>query len=71
VWIIDGTTLRLVSVEDAGRGPTGIVASARHKKIYVGNYAEDTITVIDAAPGSTTQNRAVLRLGEPRPLEGN
>lgn len=71
VWIIDGATLRLISVEDAGRGPTGVVASPLHKKIFIGNYAEDTITVIDAAPGSSTEHRAVLRLGDPRPLEGN
>jgi DNA-binding beta-propeller fold protein YncE len=70
VWLIDGASMRIISVEDAGRGPNGVVASAAHKKIFIGNYAEDTITVIDADPASATQNRAVLRLGVPRTIEG-
>jgi hypothetical protein len=70
VWLIDGASLRLLSVEDTGRGPSGVVASARHKKIYVGNYAEDTLTVIDADPASASRDRAVLRLGEARAFGG-
>jgi DNA-binding beta-propeller fold protein YncE len=68
VWLVDGTSLRLLAVEEAGRGPTGVVASKRHNKIFVGNYADDTITVIHAAPGSPSQHRAVVRLARPRPL---
>jgi DNA-binding beta-propeller fold protein YncE len=68
VWILDPERRELISVEDAGRGPNGIAASTRHRKLYVGNYAEDTLMVIDVAPGSRMQNRAVLRLGQPRPL---
>jgi DNA-binding beta-propeller fold protein YncE len=69
VWVIDPETFSLVAVEDAGRGPSGVAVSARHKKIYVGNYAEDTVTIIDARPGSPTQHRAVLFLGTARNVQ--
>ena len=59
------------TVEDivvVGRGPYAITASALHKKVYITNFLEDTIAVLDIAPGSPTRNRVVLRIGEPRPL---
>lgn len=67
--VVDPDGQRIVGVEDAGRGPNGIAASPLHKKIYVGNYAEDTIMVIDATPGSIWQNRVVLRIGNFRIVE--
>lgn len=70
VWITDPETLQVVSIEDAGRGPVGVAVSARRKKIYIGNYAEDTLIIIDATPGSIWQHRAVLRIGTPR-IVGN
>jgi DNA-binding beta-propeller fold protein YncE len=58
------------TVEDiltVGRGPYAVVASATRKKVYVTNFLEDTIAVIDVAPGSPTRNRVVLRIGEVKP----
>ncbi len=58
-------------VEDiilVGRGPYAVTASLTRKKLFVTNFLEDTIAVIDLAPGSPTRNRVVLRIGEPRPL---
>jgi DNA-binding beta-propeller fold protein YncE len=69
VWIIDVDNLRLLATEESGRGPNGIAISTARKKLYVGNYAEDTITVIDLDPASITRNRAILRLGSPRSVE--
>ncbi len=69
VWILDPVDLRLLAIEDSGRGPHGVAISPARKKIYIGNYAEDTITVVDAAPGSPDLNRVVLRLGKPRIVE--
>jgi DNA-binding beta-propeller fold protein YncE len=66
LWVVDPEGLRLIAVEDAGRGPSGVAVSARRKKIYVGNYAEDTLSIIDATPGSPWQHRSVLRIGTPR-----
>ena len=58
------------TVEDiitVGRGPYSVKASPTRKKVYVTNFLEDTIAVIDVAPGSKTRNRVVLRIGEVKP----
>jgi hypothetical protein len=68
LWVVDPEQQQLIATEDSGRGPNGVAVSARHKKIYVGNYAEDTIMVIDATPGLPAQYRAILRLGTERPV---
>jgi hypothetical protein len=68
VWIIDPERSLLVATEDVGRGPNGVAASAKHHKIYVGNYADDTLMVVDEKPGLPSTNRAVLRLGAVRPV---
>jgi len=57
----------VADIVTVGRGPYSIAASAVHKKIYVTNFLEDTIAVIDVAPGSPTRNRVVLRIGEVKP----
>jgi DNA-binding beta-propeller fold protein YncE len=57
------------SVEDVvtvGRGPYAVVAAPTRKKVYVTNFLEDTIAVLDVSPTSPTHNRVVLRIGEPR-----
>jgi hypothetical protein len=51
-----------------GRGPFGVVASKTRNKLFVTNFLEDTIAVIDLAPASPMRNRVVLRIGEPRAL---
>jgi len=59
------------SVEDivlVGRGPFTVVGSVAHKKVYVTNFLEDTIAVIDVSPTSPRKNRVVLRIGDVRPL---
>ncbi|MBA3819050.1 MAG: hypothetical protein H0X17_09175 [Deltaproteobacteria bacterium] len=57
------------SVDDivtVGRGPYSVVAAPNKQQLYVTNFLEDTIAVVDIAPGSVTRNRVVLRIGEPR-----
>ena len=59
------------SVEDivsVGRGPYGVTSSPTRKKLYVTNYLEDTIAVVDATPNVPTHNRVVLRIGQASPL---
>ena len=59
------------TVEDivlVGRGPYSVTAAPSRKKVYVTNFLEDTIAVIDASPTSIYHNRVVLRIGEVRPL---
>ena len=69
VYVVDPRGL--TSVEDivlVGRGPYTTVGSAAHKKVYVTNFLEDTIAVIDVSPTSPRKNRVVLRIGDVRPL---
>jgi DNA-binding beta-propeller fold protein YncE len=59
------------SVEDivlVGRGPYSVVAAPSRRKVYVTNFLEDTVAVIDASPTSIYRNRVVLRIGQVRPL---
>jgi DNA-binding beta-propeller fold protein YncE len=59
------------SVEDiitVGRGPYSVVAAPSRKKVYVTNFLEDTVVVVDASPTSKYYNRVVLRIGDVRPL---
>lgn len=60
-----GSTDDIVTV---GRGPYTVVASASRKRLYITNFLEDTVAVLDIEPGSKTRNRVVLRIGDPRPL---
>ncbi len=69
VYIIDPRGEgRIEDIVTVGRGPYSVVASASRRKVFVTNFLEDTIAVIDIAPGSPLRNRVVLRIGEPRPL---
>jgi len=64
------------NVEDiitVGRGPYGIVAaqgtnpaSQSRKQLFISNFLEDTIAVVDVTPSSANRNRVVLRIGRPR-----
>jgi DNA-binding beta-propeller fold protein YncE len=62
-------------VEDiitVGRGPYSIVgttyqvASQPRSLLFVSNFLEDTIAVIDVTPTLPSRNRVVLRIGKPR-----
>lgn len=62
-------------VEDiisVGRGPYTAVAAVLptmplpSQFLFVSNFLEDTIAVIDITPGSPTRHRVVLRIGTPR-----
>ncbi len=69
VYVVDPRAQ--VMVEDivlVGRGPYSIVAAPTRKKVFVTNFLEDTIAVIDTTPNSPTRNRVVLRIGIPRNL---
>jgi DNA-binding beta-propeller fold protein YncE len=59
---------RVEDIVTVGGGPYGVAAAPGGQRLYVTNYLEDTIAVIDLTPGSPTRNRVVLRIGEPRQL---
>jgi DNA-binding beta-propeller fold protein YncE len=52
---------------ESGSGPYAVAFSAARKKLYVTNFLEDTVSVIDIAPGSPTRDRVVLRVGSIKP----
>lgn len=58
-----------VSVEDivlVGRGPYAVAAAKTQNKLYVTNFLEDTIAVVDTTPNVRTHNRVVMRIGKAR-----
>jgi DNA-binding beta-propeller fold protein YncE len=64
---------RVEDIITVGRGPYGIVAATganpaanMQKQLFISNFLEDTIAVVDVTPGSKTRNRVVLRIGIPR-----
>lgn len=69
LYIIDPRGLTTVEdIVTVGRGPYSVVAAPNRKKVYVTNFLEDTIVVLDASPTSRYYNRVVLRIGDVRPL---
>ncbi|MBV8762285.1 MAG: hypothetical protein JO257_33650 [Deltaproteobacteria bacterium] len=67
IYVVDPRGMS--SVEDiitVGRGPYSVVAAPTRKKVYVTNFLEDTVAVIDVDPTSPTHDRVVLRIGEPK-----
>jgi DNA-binding beta-propeller fold protein YncE len=66
VWVVDTDRGLLEATIPVGRGPDSIVISTVHKQAYVGNYGDDTISVVDIDPQSPTYQHAVLQLGELR-----
>ncbi|HET9622518.1 MAG TPA: hypothetical protein VFP84_14195 [Kofleriaceae bacterium] len=67
IYVIDPTGS--TSVEDiipVGRGPFAIVAAPKAQLLFVSNFVEDTISVIDVNPTSPNRNRVVLRIGTPK-----
>jgi DNA-binding beta-propeller fold protein YncE len=67
IYVIDPRGQSMVDdILTVGRGPYSVVGAPTRKKLYVTNFLEDTIAVVDATPGAPTHNRVVLRLGEVR-----
>jgi DNA-binding beta-propeller fold protein YncE len=65
VYVIDPRSLD--TPEDillVGHGPYSIAAATDAKLLFVSNFLDDTIAVVDLEPGSVTYNRVVLRIGK-------
>jgi YVTN family beta-propeller protein len=67
IYVVDPRGASSVeAIVTVGRGPYTVVTDRTHKKLYVSNFLEDTIAVIDVSPSSKLRNRVVLRIGQPR-----
>lgn len=71
VWVIDPVSGTLEAIIDVGRGPQALALSLDKQQLYVTNFLEDTVAVVDLEPASTTENRVVLKLGRTRQSGGN
>lgn len=68
VYVVDPSgAVSQENIITAGRGPFSIAAAPTRDKVYVTNFLEDTISVIDESPTSVTRDRVVLRIGVPKP----
>jgi hypothetical protein len=65
VWVIDPEAATIESVINVGRGPHVMAIAKSRKLMYVTNFLENTIAVIDLTPGAPSEHRVVVRLGEP------
>jgi YVTN family beta-propeller protein len=73
VYVIDPRgQSQIEDVITVGRGPYGIAAAKGRDPLlmstflFVSNFLEDTVAVIDISPTSVHRNRVVLRIGTPR-----
>lgn len=69
VWVVDPDRAIIEAIIDVGRGPSALAISEQRQKLYVANFLEDTMSVVDLEPGSATENLMVLRVGTPRQNE--
>jgi len=69
MYIVDPRGLSSVeNIVTVGRGPYSVVVAPNKKKVFITNFLEDTIAVLDANPTSPYYNRIVMRIGDQRPL---
>lgn len=69
LYVVDPRGLSSVeNIVTVGRGPYSVVAAPNRKKLYITNFLEDTVVVLDASPTSKYYNRIVMRIGDVRPL---
>jgi DNA-binding beta-propeller fold protein YncE len=71
VWVVNPFSMIVEAIIEVGRGPHAVTVSVDRKQMYVANFLEDTVAVIDVEPGSPTENLVVLRLGRTRQSGGN
>lgn len=64
IWVIDTRAQTVEAIIDVGRGPHALaLTSDTRKRLYVANFLENTVSVVDIEPGSQTENRVLIRLG--------
>jgi len=70
VWVVDTESSSVDAIINVGRGPHAVAVAPTRQRLYVSNFLEDTISVVDLTPGSSTEYRVVLRLGRTRESGG-
>lgn len=64
LYVLDGRSgLRVDNVTTVGRGPYAMALAADKHLLFVSNFLEDSVAVVDVDPTSPTAYRAILRIG--------
>ncbi len=71
VWVVDTESSSVDAIINVGRGPHAVAVAPSRRRLYVTNFLEDTISVVDLTPEASTEYRVVLRLGRTRDSGGN
>jgi DNA-binding beta-propeller fold protein YncE len=67
IYVVDPRgTASISDIITVGRGPYSIASGPTRKRVYVSNFLEDTVAVVDVDPVSPYRDRVVLRIGTPR-----
>jgi YVTN family beta-propeller protein len=67
IYVIDPRAgAEVEAIVTVGRGPFGVAASSNRAKLYVTNFLDDTIAVVELDPLSPRRFQVVLRIGAPR-----
>jgi YVTN family beta-propeller protein len=67
LYVIDPQGSSMVTnIIPVGRGPYAVAVAPNHKKVFVTNFLENTVAVVDVAPTSPLRDRVVLRIGKPK-----
>jgi hypothetical protein len=66
IYVYDPAVPELVKTFIVGRGPAGLVFDDARQVAYSVNFGDNSIAVIDLAPGSLTEYHVIQRIGFPR-----
>jgi YVTN family beta-propeller protein len=67
VYVIDpDPNPEVEAIVTVGRGPFGVAVSEARHKLYVTNFLDDTIAVVELDPESGLRYQVILRIGVPR-----
>lgn len=67
IYVLDtGPSPEVDAIVTVGRGPFGIGVSSVRQKLYVTNFLEDTVAVIELDPTSALRYQVILRIGVER-----
>jgi DNA-binding beta-propeller fold protein YncE len=67
MYVVDPRNgVQVEEVSTIGHGPFGIAASVMRNRLYITDFFDDSIAVVDLTPGSPTRYRVVLRIGIPK-----
>lgn len=71
IFVVDTEIGQVIDQIQTGNGPNVLAHDGEHRRLFVSNFLENTVGVIDLDPSHPTYNRMVMRLGELEDLVRN